>query len=541
MGVPSYFSYIIKHYSNIIRKRLSLPSAVNHLFMDCNSIIYDSFYEMEKGGLFVNLSHSELETLLINRAIAKIKELIRYISPTKTVFIAFDGVAPFAKMDQQRQRRYKSAFMSTIDYGDKKASPKCTWNTAAITPGTQFMDNLSQAISDAFLNTEHIYMVDNMYVSCSDEPGEGEHKLFQYIRDHNLEKDVVTVYGLDSDLIMLSIFHIQYCANIFVFREAPEFLKSSITCEGDETPGSAEFYFMDIQTLCKSILSEMRCTYSHDSRIYDYVFMCFFLGNDFMPHIPSINIRNNGIQILMDTYRNVIGAYEERCFINNAREIEWKWVYAYIDELAKHEREHLIREHDIRDKWDKRYWSEKTPEDRQKLVDSCPVIYRASENYIAPKSEYWEERFYRQLFHLERTRDNVREICKKYMGMIEWVYVYYTKGCKDWRYRYGYDYGPLLKDISDMGISIVQSLDLVNNKETKCNEYAAMAQLCYVLPPSQYGLIDERLRKRLKHEETEFEYETGYCRYTWEGHIMTRKVEDWEMDEWDKIGREINE
>ena len=41
MGIPSYFSYIIRNYSNIIRKDCN---RVQLLLMDCNSIIYDSYY-----------------------------------------------------------------------------------------------------------------------------------------------------------------------------------------------------------------------------------------------------------------------------------------------------------------------------------------------------------------------------------------------------------------------------------------------------------------------------------------------------------------
>ena len=41
MGIPSYFSYIVKRHSNIIKKLSSATIQINNLYLDCNSIIYD--------------------------------------------------------------------------------------------------------------------------------------------------------------------------------------------------------------------------------------------------------------------------------------------------------------------------------------------------------------------------------------------------------------------------------------------------------------------------------------------------------------------
>ena len=119
MGIPSYFSYIIKNYSNIIRQYRHIPNIngvrFQYLLMDCNSIIYDEFRKMEElrnGEEFIT---KDMENCLIRNVIKKISEYISYISPTKLVYIAFDGVAPLAKMEQQRTRRYKSSVLSKIN------------------------------------------------------------------------------------------------------------------------------------------------------------------------------------------------------------------------------------------------------------------------------------------------------------------------------------------------------------------------------------------------------------------------------------------
>ena len=109
MGIPSYFSYIVKNHPEILQKYLSQNMPMHNLYMDCNSIIYDSFYGMtdeEKKG---NIAKD-----LIQKVIVKIEEYIKIVNPSDTVIIAFDGVAPMAKLDQQRTRRYKSWFQSKI-------------------------------------------------------------------------------------------------------------------------------------------------------------------------------------------------------------------------------------------------------------------------------------------------------------------------------------------------------------------------------------------------------------------------------------------
>ena len=69
MGIPSYFSYIIKNYTNIIQK-FGECEKFHDLFMDCNSMIYDAYYRLEKSyeKEVCNLSSEEIEKLLINQS-----------------------------------------------------------------------------------------------------------------------------------------------------------------------------------------------------------------------------------------------------------------------------------------------------------------------------------------------------------------------------------------------------------------------------------------------------------------------------------------
>jgi hypothetical protein len=107
MGIPSYFSYIVKNHPEIIQKYYNSSFIVSNFYLDCNSIIYDSYAKLDPSILNENAGIE-----IINSVIFKIEEYIQLIQPKQRTIIAFDGVAPLAKLKQQRERRFKSWFQA---------------------------------------------------------------------------------------------------------------------------------------------------------------------------------------------------------------------------------------------------------------------------------------------------------------------------------------------------------------------------------------------------------------------------------------------
>jgi 5'-3' exonuclease len=408
MGIPSYFSYIVKNHARLIRKLQHNTIKVNNLYLDCNSIIYDAIYNID----FTKLVESDIDTI-IRSVISKIDEYILQLKPDNILFIAFDGVAPVAKLEQQRNRRYKSLYQNKVSKSIFKNSKPDPWNTTAITPGTIFMKKLNDKINNVYNNSSN-YGVKQIILSTSNIFGEGEHKLFEYIRtnpEQHADKNTI-IYGLDADLIMLSINHLPISKNIYLFRETPHFIQS-INSELDPN----ESYVIDIPELAKVITLDMNngeelSTEQNKNRIYDYIFMCFFLGNDFMPHFPAINIRTGGVDKMMNAYKATIGQTNEN--LTDGKQIYWKNVRTLVQTLANSEEAFIQTEAKGRDRREKNTMPNSTPEDKFKQFECLPVYDRSIEKYINPFKSNWRLRYYKSLFKNDITEEDIEKICINY-------------------------------------------------------------------------------------------------------------------------------
>ena len=477
MGIPYYYSYLIKKYNKKILIKFNNNNNdnnnINYSFLDSNSIIYD----------VCKSEYNEYQIIL--DVCSKLNNYLKVFNCSQLNYITFDGLPPFAKMEQQRSRRYKSYITK------KMLKTDVLWDTCSITTGTEFMKNLTTELTKyKFIN--------NVKISSSDEEGEGEHKIFEYIRNNSniLKNEDILIYGLDADLIMLSLYHLKYVNNIYLYRETPEFIKN-FKVDINEN----ENYLINVKEL-KNIIEET-------CNIDDYILICFLLGNDFLPHFPTLNIRKEGIQKILDVYTKV-----NLRLIDENNNICWNNFRKIINELYGEEDDNFKK------LYSKIYSkSANIYENNEEILNNIPLIDKSLELQINPyNNNDYKYNYYKKLFDkdINYEKNCIKTVCINYIEGIEWCYKYYTGQKIDHNWHYKYHYPPLFCHL--INYIPFYNYDFINYETNKFNE---LMQLCYVLPHGSLNLIPENIRIKLNLNwyKSDCKIIWAYCKYFWESHV----------------------
>jgi 5'-3' exoribonuclease 2 len=261
----------------------------------------------------------------------------------------------------------------------------------------------------------------------------------------------------------------------------------------------------------------------------DYIFMCFMLGNDFMPHFPALNIRTTGIASLMEAYRATMGPAETIIQTTAAGEyvIHWPNYKKLVAHLAAQELTLIRKEHGTRDRQARHMRDTDKEDDVMHDVMMLPMTQRDVEREINPFHPGWETRYYSALCDMHGAIDPpaVAALCRNYLEGMEWTFRYYTRGCVDWKWTYANHYPPLLADLvhhipdtHDPAFSFLQ----VKPKEP----IRDVVQLCYVLPRASHALLPPSVERALMRSSMKDRYtddgsnnfKWAYCKYFWECH-----------------------
>lgn len=94
-------------------------------------------------------------------------------------------------------------------------------------------------------------------------------------------------------------------------------MKDCIGAQREERPDNMsvgaeqEFIFVRLCVLREYLEKELQMPnlpfkYDFERAVDDWVFMCFFVGNDFLPHLPSLEIREGAIDRLVNLYKDTV-------------------------------------------------------------------------------------------------------------------------------------------------------------------------------------------------------------------------------------------
>ena len=466
MGIPYYFYYLTTKYNDIIIK--TLPSKIDIYAIDFNGIIHPE------------AAKETNEVKLINNLWDKINSYNDLYKPNK-LLICIDGVAPFAKIIQQRKRRYLTYYKNKID----KISSK--WDTNAISPGTNFMNKLNTFIQENIINDNYIF-------SGSNEAGEGEHKIFKLLNDNDIRiDDNIVINGLDADLIILSL--ISGRQNIYLMREN----------RGINT-------YVNINNLKSAIIRELRPKWNiEDDKdlIESYCVMCSILGNDFIPHILNLNIKSGGLDRLINITEIAIRMYGS--LVNNNK-INQKTLSDIFNQIGENE------DNDIIPLVSKEI--ERKPRDFTLLSQEYGIKFKDETlNLMFNNSKKWRYYYYKNLFDININIDSTSNISNNYIKGIYWTYNYYKKMDIDYTWYYPYNYPPTVKDISNyLKVNDIEEI------KPKGEFLKPEIQLLLILPINSIDLIDDKYKKYmtdvsmgLKHlYPIEYKIQTLFKTHLWE-------------------------
>ncbi|KAG6460817.1 hypothetical protein O3G_MSEX012236 [Manduca sexta] len=497
MGVPKFFRYTSERYPclNELVKQYQIPEFDN-MYLDMNGIIHNCSHPDDSNPHF-----RITEEKIFQDIFHYISILFQIIKPKKLFFMAIDGVAPRAKMNQQRGRRFRSAREAEKLEDDAKKKGEVLpaekrFDSNCITPGTVFMARLHDQLRyfvKQKISSDPLWAQVKVILSGHETPGEGEHKIMDYIRWARSQADYDPntrhcLYGLDADLIMLGM-----CTHEPHFALLREEVKFGKTTQRTTSPEETNFYLLHLSLLREyleqefiTIKDKLPFPYDIEKIVDDWVLMGFLVGNDFIPNLPNMHISNDALPLLYKTYMTVLPTLDG--YINEAGDLNLARFETFMQELAKIDKEKFQDTYA-----DLKYFEAKTgrrpnanerkeykpnndetfnvdvddiksnkpDDDLQALINATQEMFmddmEADEEYEETSDEeaniemefilHKKDYYMNKLDYTKVTEEVLADQAEGYVRAIQWNLFYYYKGCPSWCWYYPHHYAPYISDI----------------------------------------------------------------------------------------------
>ncbi|EAL44135.1 5'-3' exonuclease domain containing protein [Entamoeba histolytica HM-1:IMSS-B] len=496
MGVPSLYRWLCKTVPNLSRKAKE-QFDIDLTRNNPNGREFDNLY-IDVNGLI----HSSIDKQTIEEVIEHIQNqlmrIIMIVRPRNLLYIAIDGVCPIAKMIQQRKRRF------TTD---------CLEGNA-ITPGTELMEKISVGIESFILNQMNNKGLDywrriKVIVSGVHVPGEGEHKIIEYIRSQERINESHVIYGEDADLLLLSL--VLHYDSIFILRKDTRQIfdknkkgskparngtgKSKVMKDkikkvenekiekekkelkkvfgSDDDEFLIPFEFANISLISKKLL-ELSSQYENSiERLElenDFIYLMSIAGNDFLPNIEGIDIYAGALNTVLNIYFQL---HSKGIKITENGKVNNNGVLAFFTELAQHEQRLIESQMKTR---------------RGSAQPICGFINIDTNKIIKLGQSGYKERYVQTYFM--NKEEYIKDSVKSYLEGMNWVFNYYCGNAFSWKWGYKCHYAPLLCHFVDY----FQPVEFTTIAEDD-GPIHPIEQLIAVLPPKSIHLIPKQLQE----------------------------------------------
>ena len=513
MGIPAYYKKLVDTVNGLVLQRHP-DENVDWLFMDFNCLIYHCLhqkdipvYSNDMGAYDKELWEAEFMEHIVRYTL----RVIHDVNPSEGVYLAIDGVVPMAKMRQQRLRRFKSAWMRQHQSWLETSESVNAWDTNAITPGTEFMKKLRIRLEKMIKERGR----GTWKFSSSDEPGEGEHKIMAQWRTGAYPGNVA-VYGLDADLVVLSLLNTITCPQIekiWLFRE--EMQAGAMVLDEAGLPA---FEWFSIHALSQWLSTPIGNIDKKKQFILEYCFAMSVLGNDFLPSSLGLKMRDDGhSELLTILYQYV--SQDISLISSTDHSINHDGLRALFSELSGTE---AIRIQKYVQK--KMRYAQHTSDLLLMGQNNWPLAHVEETQLMQGMqlSPRWQMTYMTQFLKGLYKKEIIDTISKEYLYGIQWIWSYYLGKyddvCFDWFYPYMLP--PLWNWMSDM--MHTESLPRFPNRVyVSAKDIRPVEQLALVLPLSSWHLIPPCKEKQLPLIAphlfpTTFTFESVGKRYFWE-------------------------
>lgn len=250
MGIKGYQKWLKDQFGSIFYMPQHRSFTTDHLYIDANHILHIVLSRVQDKGKFLTAFRGALA------------RIIEKIVVKKSITIAIDGVAPYAKIETQRERR--KLYGKDIDLD--------RLSFLHLTPGTEYMELLQKNLDEfiAYHSKESKYKSIKYYNLGPTLPGEGEIKVIKRLQKNAKKSfgESHLIIGNDADLVIIASMANVNNVHIGIQRNGLTVMNIDKICQ---------LHFRSV------LNNEMGFRLKND-----FGFLSLLLGNDYFPKMQAI-------------------------------------------------------------------------------------------------------------------------------------------------------------------------------------------------------------------------------------------------------------